>query len=1368
MPINQSASETLLDCIRNAFERFADLPALEGDGEVLTYRELDEQSANIARILSNAGVDAGQIVPILIPRSLALVVSQVAILRLGASYAPIDLSSPAARRDAMIQSLGPRVIITDSATPAPDRRGDVRLVVLDRGRSHSGQEGLAPWRSPPEGTPAYVMFTSGSTGAPKAVMVPASGIVRLVRKADFASFHQGARWAFMSSPAFDASTLEVWGALLNGGCCVVQELPAPSLDDLADFLVGRRIDNAWLTSSLFNAMVEDRCDALGQLSQLLVGGERVSARHARSFLRAFPRVRLINGYGPTENTTFTLCHSITQEDTDNPLGIPIGRPIQGTVVRIGTGNGEVDQGELLASGLGVALGYLNDATLTAEKFVEIDHRRWYRTGDVVQRASNGAFQFLGRVDRQVKIQGHRIELEEIELALASCPGVGQAAVFVRGDTAESRHLVACFTGLCGAPPESELIVRLMSERLPQAGVPKRLVPLERLPITINGKIDRSALDALIDRKSDESQFDTAWQSDAERELAGIWQQVLPKANIHRHANFAGVGGTSLLALRVSAHLRRQLGRELSPIDILRVPVLADQARCLQSAAVAEPIPDKRLEHDELPLTLEQQSTIAATELDGSGCAYLVHTALRLEGPVSTRSLRAAFETLANRHPMLRMLARYDGECSRARILERLCDGWWTDHGPLCVLPDDMRFSDDILEVINRPMSIASVGVMRVDYWPSSNGSGLLVWTVHHVSVDESSIERCLVEISQLIRGDHLSPVYGSPFGFSAFERALTDRQAARKWQAVFIEAFSGRAAVLERPPGRGREVLLGISSELDTSLKALCARLNMTAFTPLIVAYGMALQDVYGVWHRFVSTPFSRRTEPELIEPVGYLLNLRFVEAGARDQETPESTLARVHRALLDLQRPSFLSHDAISSAITAQDPAVLDHLNAFGFTWRLDPARTVSLGAVDAQLLRVPQQGARFGMCLHTASVRGVLSCSVEAVEAAFVTGKVEALSQAFLMRLGELCKIAALPDSESPDDSEMRNRPLGVQLGTESILRSQWISWVDDLAEPPHWASNFLRSGGSSLAAMRMSSNLKRRHGLRIDVGAFLANPTFGNLYALAVDEGRERVGACVWVGRQQAARVVLLLPGSCGHALGLFALAECLQSSLGSDTAVVIADLERMLQSAPPGAPLAFIVERTQQLIQEIGTQRLIGIAGFSLGSLLALAVARAIPGMPLRVCLIDGYAPRTFRRTLALRVECRLGRWLSRSPNGQPEGPEESGSSMPAELDDSTGSDPLLQPIWMALERDLAATSASAPNAHVHLIQAVQSVQELGLLWRRRSNGFDPQDYAGWQVHTVNARHLELPRAFASSTAELVAACVARSTAELAEV
>lgn len=1353
---------TLNARIRGVIERHANLPAVEGQHGSLSYRDLDAQSSHLASLLVASGVQQGHVVPLLMRRSPDLIVAQLAVLRLGAAYAPIDLASPLRRQLSMLAAIGAAVVVTDgTVSAAPDLVGGAKAVrwPIEDAENSTAQKDAVQWAATPVDAPAYVMFTSGSSGVPKGVLVPGDGIVRLVCGANFADFEPGARWAFLSSPAFDASTLEVWAPLLNGGCCVVQEQPLPSLDDLADFLVTRAIAHAWLTSALFNAVVEDRCDALGGLRQLLTGGERVSPRHAQLLLRAWPGIRLINGYGPTENTTFTLCHTIRWDDTVNPTGIPIGRPIHGTEVRIGEGETEPNEGELLTAGRGLSLGYVNDPELTASKFIFMGGQRWYRTGDLVRRRSDGAFEYLGRVDRQVKIQGHRIEIEEIETAIASYPGVSDAAVVVVGSTAESRHLVGFFACLSDPCPTSTELLEFLTERLAPQAVPRRLEIVDRFPVTLNGKVDRRALEARLNVQMPVlAATESMWNTDVERQLAGLWQAVLPGTTLDRHSHFVQLGGTSLLALKLSAMARRELNRDLSPIDILRRPILSEQALLLANAQElgADHSRTGGDDRHEFGLTLGQRALLNATRLDDSGSAYLVHVALRLPTQQMGPALQKAFQQLAERHVLLRCLVHHDDDRANAVVRSALPSGWWQTHDELDTAPSDLDWPTSLLQVLNREMDTSSYGVMRVDHWPVADGTALVVWTCHHAIIDESSIDRALAELHRLLNGESLPPVYGSPVAFPVIERAWLDHGELATLPQKIADSLNDEPAPADPVPGRGREVGIAIPSSLGEQLQAACARWGTTPFAPLLTAYGLALQDCFGPQRRFVMTPFSRRVEPELVEPLGYLLDVRMIAAGAMAGESEPATLARVLRDILALQRRSFLPTELLATAVERLNPAAAGHLSDFALTWRPGALRDVAMGDARARVIRVPQQAARFGICLHVTSGDSGLSCSIEALESHFERGHIDRLATAFLRRLARLCMIDAIEKRlEVNAVAHVDGAGDAVPAGVIEPLSRIWSRLIESPTATIGSGSHFLQSGGTSLLAMRLAAQVQHQFGQKIDLGRFLANPTFGRLCAM-VHEGRAvDVDGCVWLGDRQASDVVVLIPGFGGHALGLYFLAEKLHLTLGQQAAVVIADIESMLETGPTDGPAAYLTGRTLQLLRDIGLTRIRALIGFSLGSLLALQLARQLAPTTVLTCLIDGYAPRVMRSGLAVRIESRLGRLLhgrSDAPRAEPP----VASDLPHEPRSETSAQ--LDTLWELLKFELSELPVRAPNAHVHLIQAQMEVLDVGLLWRRSTNGFKPGDFASWQVHAIEAMHLDLPRKFASETAQLLADCI----------
>ena len=1344
--------------LSRVFAEHADRVAVQGRSVAWTYAELDRLSDDLARALLDRGVSPGQALPILMGRSPLLVLSQLALVRLGGAYSPIDMGSPPARQRAMLDAIGGELLLTDGARSAPEGSDATVFNVaawLRTRPADAAPRARGLWIAPPADGPVYVMFTSGSTGTPKGVMVPYGGIVRLVHGANYAHFGPEQRWGFLSSPAFDLATLEVWGALLNGGCCVVQEDALPSLDTLGEFLVAQRITDTWLTSALFNVMVEDQLPAMGGMKQLLVGGERVSPQHAQLMLQAHPKVRLINGYGPTENTTFTLCHTISLADTEGAAGVPIGTPLSGSQVRVDPTDPDTpEKGELWTAGEGVALGYLGDAELTQRKFVWHEGVRWYRTGAVVRERPDGVFEFHGRLDRQIKLRGHRIELEAVELALALCPGVGTAAVLVAGSSADQRRIVAVYSLLDADGPDEGQIAEHLRHSLPEPAMPSEYVRLDTLPANLNGKIDRSALARRLDEaqpapagvRADDA---ATLNGEFETALVSIWRELLPHASIARDAHFLRIGGTSLLALHVSAKVHKQMRRNLPPMEVLRHPLLADQARIVSQLP---PLADRGEVHDrsgqtQVALTHVQQSLLAAGRLDPTGHAYLVHVALALPQQPDWSTWHSAFELLALRHPSLRLSAWHDGANARGALEQALASGWWQEHATLAAPPRDLDWSPELMAVINRPLDTRTQGSMRVDAWPVQGGGALVVWTLHHHVVDEASIDTALIELDALLRGATLQPVYGSPFAFQAVEASWADRRSTGQWAATLVEALAGCTPPLERPPAPGRELPFALAPALQQQLRARATVLGCTPFTLLLNAYGVALQDVFGPSFRFVSTPFSRRAEPELIEPIAYLADTRFIEAGARPAEAPEATLARVHRAILQAQEPAFQWLDVLTEAVAEVDALAAQCLTQFGFTWRLNPARPLSIAHQNAQLLRVPQAGARYSLCLHAAALGDTLSYSIEAVESAHRDGQVAALARAFERHLTEICaasgSFAALP-APTPIDDAPGAHPVDPAL---VAAWSRWLKLPEFNVLP---TSHFLRSGGSSLTAMRMAAELRREHGLRLDIGAFLAEPTFARLTHLVRAQPPSRPEGYMLVGPTDFKRVMLLVPGSGGHAAALYALADELQRSLPMGSAVAIVDLDAALYSAPHDDPLWFVSRRIVQVVRDLDEARLMGIVGFSMGGALALRVAEELGGQPAPpVWMLDTVAPRIAETGFWRKVERRLA-WLlfgGRPAGGDapmvPTGPVHQAlplSATPAQ--------------WHMLGEQLTEGKIAAPKAEVRLIQARKSVKLYGLLWQRRNNGFVPQDYASWKVHEIDGAHLDLPRHLAAMTARII--------------
>lgn len=574
--------------------KHADRTAVELLDQKLSYRELQERVHALSHALIGMGVRPGEPVGLCMDRGFDMVVAMLATLRAGGCFVPFDPAYPADRLAFMFSDTDVKVMLTQRHLVSALPKHNARSIFLDevKGSAPAVMPSLSP------DAPAYIMYTSGSTGTPKGVVVPHRAIVRLVREQNFVAFGPDLCWLQLSNISFDASTLEIWGALLNGGRLVLQPQQKPTLPEICDAIQKHKVTSVWFTVGLFNMLVDEQLERLRGLKHILTGGDVLSVPHVKKALKTLGPNVLINGYGPTENTTFTCCFPINDEAsiTDS---VPIGYPLNNTTVHV------LDEqrnpvpvgrkGELYAGGDGVALGYWKRDDLTAEKFIDDPFSgksgaKLYRTGDLVKWNADGSIAFIGRADGQVKIRGFRVELGEIENALNDLPAVKDKVVVARQDGPGEKQL-ACYVVPSDAHqgPQDELLNTVrehLRAKLPAYMVPTGFVVMNELPLTANGKVDRRALPAPTAQTSALKAEHVAPRNTIERALAAIWGRVLNASDIGIHDDFFDLGGHSLIGIQLLGQVEQQFNRTLPLKSLFEAPTIAQFAELIQGEGAA--------------------------------------------------------------------------------------------------------------------------------------------------------------------------------------------------------------------------------------------------------------------------------------------------------------------------------------------------------------------------------------------------------------------------------------------------------------------------------------------------------------------------------------------------------------------------------------------------------------------------------------------------------------------------------------------------------------------------------------------------------------------------------------------------------------
>jgi amino acid adenylation domain-containing protein len=552
-------------------------PAVIDAAATLSYAELERRAGCVAAGLRAAGVRPGVTVALLLERGSEAIVALLGILKAGAAYLPLDAAYPDERLAFILGDAAAALLIEaeDGARPLPGVSIPRRTLQALEAGAHVASAANAEPAIDGESR-AYVMYTSGSTGVAKGVEIPHRAIIRLVRDVDYVALADAPRILHAAPLGFDASTLEIWGALLNGGSVVVHHERVPSAPGLAHAIARHQVRIAWLTAALFNTIVDVDPACLAGLDQLLIGGEALSVAHVRKALAALPNTTIINGYGPTECTTFAATWPIPRDLPETAASVPIGRPIADTFLYVLNARGTLlpagAVGELYIGGAGVARGYLGRPDLSAERFLADPFAgsgaRMYRSGDRVRWLADGTIEFVGRADHQVKIRGYRIEPGEIEAVLAAHPALRSVAVIAREDSPGERQLVAYHVD--AAPTTAGELRDYLAQRLPAFMVPSRFVRLSELPLTANGKLDRRALPAADRQRPDLAVAYAEPVGASECRLCALFAELCAIETVGRDDNFFDLGGNSLLAVRAMARIDAG-SVPLSITDFFRAP-----------------------------------------------------------------------------------------------------------------------------------------------------------------------------------------------------------------------------------------------------------------------------------------------------------------------------------------------------------------------------------------------------------------------------------------------------------------------------------------------------------------------------------------------------------------------------------------------------------------------------------------------------------------------------------------------------------------------------------------------------------------------------------------------------------------------------
>lgn len=937
--VSYPENKTIHQLFEDQVKRTPDNVAIKFEDEEMTYATLNGKANQVAKILRSKGVKPGDIVALMLERSLNMMVGILSILKAGAAYLPIDPDYPQNRISDMLSDTNASVLLIEddidcgrwilgdhvqnntSNIAFVDREGkyvcqdfNVETVLLDRLPSLKQEdiENNIENVNRPEDL-AYIIYTSGSSGKSKGVMIEHRNLVRLMFHDNMLfDFNEHDIWTMFHSYCFDFSVWEMYGALLHGGkLIIVPKLIAKDPRAFLELIQKEDITILNQTPTAFKNLINEEFKFQNQMCKIrtiIFGGEALQPKMLGRWKRRYPNTKLINMYGITETTVHVTYKEIEGDEIKSAIS-NIGRPIPTLQTYILNENFELLPigvvGELCVSGKGVSRGYINNPELTHEKFIQNPYKkdeRLYLSGDLARMLQNGDLEYMGRKDNQIKLRGHRIEIGEIEKNILDYDKVSEVVVLLTEDSDEGKSLVAYLLGT-----EMLTIADLrnhLSSLLPTYMIPSKFIQLDNMPMTPNGKIDKKALCA-YNKSIGTGVLYAAPENETEEKLLGIWEQIFENKKIGIDDGFFDLGGHSLKAAVLLTKINKVFGADVTLKDVFKSPTIRSLASNINDAKRKAYFEIEQAEASEyFPVSSAQERMLILDKFHTRKINYNVPLAIGIEGYVDKDKIESFFKLLIKRHEAFRTsFSSIKGE-----MIQRIADDTDFDFKLSYIKCSEQELEEHI-ELFIQPFDLSIAPLLRGCLVELSEKMHVLLVDMHHIISDGISMNIVMKEFEKLYRGESLEPLKLHYKDYAVWQKKMLQNpdQSMDRQKNYWVDTFT-RQGILDIPMLHlqtdylrssmhrfvGDTVNSEVSATTTKNIKTLSSKYGTTLFMTLLASFNILLSKHTGLSDLVVGTPVHGRNHLDLENIVGLFVNTLALRTSLEDQNTFAEYLGKV------------------------------------------------------------------------------------------------------------------------------------------------------------------------------------------------------------------------------------------------------------------------------------------------------------------------------------------------------------------------------------------------------------------------------------------------------------------------------------------